>query len=690
RRDTYPDDAQNDALRRASGVDNLGAIDRATLVARVLEKPDGLLALLSETHDVRRFRFWRKPMPISSLDELTARGVSTQIGDALDLHLAAAGSVNVDAVILVSDGRNTDGASPQEIAAKYRIADIPIYTIGVSDPNPPHNTWIIAPSGPKEALRGEEVAFEAILRNEGLEGVPVTVTLSASRDGGPFLTLQTDNVTLGDSEDATPVRLYHPFEEAGDYNLRFEVSSPQPETTLEDNRDTRFLRVNDEKILVLYVADLPTWQYRYAKNGLKRVDKSIEMQAFLFDASANFVQERSDTLNPLLDLPRTREALFEYHVILIGDVAPERLAPTQQGVHEWLQWLTEFVEFGGGVGFLSGPLAMPERYRHTPLEDLLPVVLEDPLELQYPPDWSRMFVPQLENPRLPHDISLLLRDPGTNAQLWHRGFEGMYGYQQVKQAKAGAQVILHHPTAENAYGKRVIAVASYYPRGRTFFLGTDETWRWRNPYGEKHLDNFWRNVVRYLAGGRLERRDDRLALTVDKRLLDTGEKLRVSLSVQDEEFSPEFAENYTVFLRPAEGPPEPRTLRSVTGEPGSFEASFTMPDPGAVSILVHENDNPADRVLAREDVLVRIPEREMARSSQDRQTLEEVARATEEGRYFFLAQAEELLQEFSDRTPFEREVDKKTRPAWDNIWTLLALLTVLGGEWILRKRARLI
>ncbi len=84
RRDTYPDDAENDALRRVSGVDNLGAIDRATLVARVLERPDGLLALLSETHDVRRFRFWRKPMPISSLDELTSQGASTQIGDALD------------------------------------------------------------------------------------------------------------------------------------------------------------------------------------------------------------------------------------------------------------------------------------------------------------------------------------------------------------------------------------------------------------------------------------------------------------------------------------------------------------------------------------------------------------------------------------------------------------------------------
>ena len=144
-------------------------------------------------------------------------------------------------------------------------------------------------------------------------------------------------------------------------------------------------------------------------------------------------------------------------------------------------------------------------------------------------------------------------------------------------------------------------------------------------------------------------------------LLETGEKVLVSLEVRDEQFNPTTAEDYTVFLRPADGESQRRTLRSKSGDPGVFEGSFTMEEPGAFSILVHKNNNPEDEVLARQDILVRIPEREMARSSQDRDTLEEIARATDDGRYLFLARADELLQEFSGRKPFPNEVDRTSK-----------------------------
>ena len=45
---------------------------------------------------------------------------------------------------------------------------------------------------------------------------------------------------------------------------------------------------------------------------------------------------------------------MEYHVILLGDVPPERIAPSEEGRRRWLQMLVDFVEFGGGVGFLTG------------------------------------------------------------------------------------------------------------------------------------------------------------------------------------------------------------------------------------------------------------------------------------------------------------------------------------------------
>ena len=691
RKDSYPDSAQHGALARASGTEELAATTRLDLVRKVLEKQGGLIEELRKTHDVRLYRFARKPLPIRDLSELQGRASRTQIGDALDLHLAETGSVNLDSVILVSDGCNNTGLPPVEVAAKYRAADLPIWSLGVGDPNKAKNIRLVGPPGPKEALRKEEIAFDCTVSSEGLEGRPVTVTLQGSRDGGLLMPLATAQATLAGDGVPVKARIYYSFDQSGDWSLKFSVAALPEETSLEDNVDSRFLRVNDEKIRVLFLDDVPRWDYRYIQVGLQRVDQSIETQVYLCDANQDFHQEHSDSLEPLKDFPRTRAELFRYHVILIGDVPPERIAPTEEKRNEWLRWLCEFVEAGGGVGFQWGPSAMPERYRGTPLEDLLPIVLDDPLEVsKVRPDWQVGYTPKLESPGRPQDIVLLRRDPEANAQLWHNGFEKLFAWYPVQQPKAGAEVLLRHSTESNKFGNRVIAVAGYYPRGRTFFLGTDETFRWRKPYGEKYQDTFWRNTVRWLATAKLRRRDDRVEMRVDKVIVETGDQVQVTLLKRDQEFRPTVNTEAVVFFRRADGLPQKRTLRASVGEDGTFVGSFQIDEPGTVSILVCEQDNPVGRVLAREDVLVKIPDKEMEQSSQDRAMLERISEASKGGRAFFLAETERLLDQFKGKKPYEHEVDRATRPAWDNWWTLGVVLLVLAVEWSLRKRARLI
>ncbi len=692
RRDTYPDATQNEALTTLVG-QPVAQLSRTELVAQVLGRPDGLWQRLAEKHDLRLFRFSREPRLIRDFDELTAKGRQSQLGVALDLLRGDAAAANLDAVVLVSDGRNNGGLSPVEIAQRYGDDDIPIYTVGVGDPNPPRNLRLVGPAGPKEALKNEEVAFDVTLSAEGLEGTSVTVTLSAAEaDGGPYLPRATATAVL--AEDGAPVklRMYHAFSEPGDYTLRFSADPLPEETSHEDNVDTRFLRVEDQRIRVLYVEDLPRWEYRYVKNLLLRVDTtSIEAQVYQCDASRDFVHWSTEGLPPLRALPSTREELFAYDVILLGDVPKERLGRTEQERTAWLDLLVEFVELGGGVGFLFGENAMPHDYRRSALEDLLPVVLEDPAELAtLVLDRRGSFTPQLELPHQPHEITLLRRDPEANALLWERKLAPWTTYFPVRKAKAGAEVLLRHPRDRNAYGNRVLAAASHYPRGRTFVLASDETWRWRKPYGERYMDPFWRNTVRYLAGGRLQHQDENVALTLDRVIVESGDQVRVRLELRDDELQPSRAPEAAVFLRRPEGGAEKRTLRPVPTEPGSFQGSFVLEEPGAVSVLVLGGDRPEGEVLAREDVLVKIPDRELAHSSQDRETLEAIARASKGGRYVFLAEADSLVDDFAKVVPFEREVDRKTRPLWDTWWTLLLVLAILAVEWTLRKRARLV
>jgi hypothetical protein len=118
-----------------------------------------------------------------------------------------------------------------------------------------------------------------------------------------------------------------------------------------------------------------------------------------------------------------------------------------------------------------------------------------------------------------------------------------------------------------------------------------------------------------------------------------------------------------------------------------------MDEPGAFSFLVCRDDNPQGELLAREDVLVKVPDRELALSSQDQKTLQAIAGATAErgGSYHFLGDVDQLIAKLGERRPFRREeIDRQTRPAWDRLLTLLAILAVLSVEWVLRKRARLV
>ena len=245
--------------------------------------------------------------------------------------LAGAGATPLDAVILVSDGRNNAGSPPTDVAAKYRAAELPLYTIGVGDPNPPRNVRIIGPAGPKEALRQEEVVFDVKLVAEGMQDRRVSVILEASRDGGPFLKLHSEPTRLGKDGEPVRVRAVHAFREAGDYKLKFKVTQFPEETSHEDNVDIRFLRVNDEKIRVLYLEDMPRWEYRYVKTALKRVDESIVMQAYLFDASGDFRQEASDELVRRCGTFRARKrSCSSTTSILMGDIDPQRLGTTEE------------------------------------------------------------------------------------------------------------------------------------------------------------------------------------------------------------------------------------------------------------------------------------------------------------------------------------------------------------------------
>ena len=61
-----------------------------------------------------------------------------------------------------------------------------------------------------------------------------------------------------------------------------------------------------------------------------------------------------------------------------------------------------------------------------------------------------------------------------------------------------------HPT-ERDRGNRLepLVAIQHYGRGRTAFVGFDDSWRWRHVIGDRYFYKFWRQGISWLRKGRL-------------------------------------------------------------------------------------------------------------------------------------------------------------------------------------------
>jgi uncharacterized membrane protein len=237
---------------------------------------------------------------------------------------------------------------------------------------------------------------------------------------------------------------------------------------------------------VLFVDQLPRWEYRYLKNALVR-DPEILAHCWLTSAERDFPQAHSlrghrpkaplqadnEFFQPLPELPRD---LSRYTVVVIGDVPAEQLGDPFLRALEW------FVrEEGGGLVLLAGTRYNPVSYKEGALARLTPVQLE-----QRPNVESGL--PCRLRPVASHPALDILKGP----------LPELYWVVQDAKLKAGAATIAEAVFQEGS--SHPLFVSSRAGRGRVFLSLTDETWRWRSSTGdEPWYFAFWRRVFEWAS-----------------------------------------------------------------------------------------------------------------------------------------------------------------------------------------------
>jgi len=633
---------------------------------------------------------------LASLRDLNARGEGgdeTHLANAIQEAVLALRGKRVAAVVVLSDWRQTGGdltlqELPRELVRPDTGTTIPVMAVGIGSPKWPLDTAIVSLTGPDRVLAGDRAEFVVTISGQGAEpGTPLTVDLLV--DGVQIKSYFPNLVGQGRRQQ---VFVDHRFPAKGRHRLTVRLQPLPREADTSNNEASREVDVIERKIKVLYVEDVPRWDYRYLTWYLMR-DPTVEFQGLLLSADSRWRQETSlhPPLPPLRRFPSDRAALFRYDVLIIGDVDPSQ-AFTEKDMENIRAFAAEG---GGGIIFIAGPYYNPWAYAHTPLAEALPVEvgefsLESPTEREAVREPFRV---RLTPEGLEHPIMRLVADKERNRDLWentdgleYNSLPGFWWFAPVERLKKGAIALAVHPAKRHPrYGPRVIFATQLYGKGRTFFSAVDSTWRWRAGVGGLYFNRFWGQVIRYVAASRLRGETARYQLAVDKPTYHPGDLVVVNARILDEDLRPVSDPQWTVWLQ---GPGEEAEKRSVVlrqddpTQPGLFTGSF---EAGAFgTYVVSLPQDPTVRVSFR----VVVPTKERQDVRMDEAAAKLVAKATG-GSYYTVREVDRLPE---DVEVVKQEIVQTTaqHPLWNRWWAILLVGLLAGLEWSLRKLRRLL
>lgn len=692
--------AEREARKLPAEADaKLAAATRLDLVRALLRNREiRLLQRLARDYEVEIYTFARaadlacvsaesgaRP---EALDGVAADGPSTEIGGALRAVAERLKGQPLAAVLLITDGANNRGEEP--VAAAEDLS-VPIFPIGIGLPQ----TRDLAVGHffvESKLFLDDPAPLYVRLKQQGLSGEQCQLVVSL---GGEELARQA--VSLKPAGEQTEVARIRP-RKAGRFTLRVEVAPLPGEGESGNNGKEREVEVLDKKVKVLLVEAEPRWEYRCLFNALQR-DQRVELQALL--RVPDLPQLAVPGSMYVKEFPRKGE-LFKYDAVILGNV-PNDAAWTEQDLENLRRFV---VAEGGGLWLIAGRNAMPDSYRESRLELLIPVEFERRPEVDAEDERRSPLAEGFRAVLTPEGRthSLMRLDAGTgteeeNAGLWEL-LPDLYWHHKATRAKLGATVLLAHGGRRGAgvavarEGPAPLLVTAQVGRGRVLYSAIEELWRMRFPIelGPDALDRFFGHAVQYLGLAHCLGGSPRLELTTDRDEYAAGDRVKVTARILSKEtYEPSAAEHFTALARDLENEARvmPFELSPVAGQPGIFRGELAAAQEGRFRVSLKDEEEQG----AYGEYRVRTPQVEMDAPEMKEELLEQIAGASrpaggaEAVRFYLPDQAGAIPDAL--RVAQRRVEYRLEDPLWDAPLTLVLFVLLLGTEWLLRKRGDL-
>jgi hypothetical protein len=637
--------------------------------------------------------------------ELAARGLETRIGEALRYLVNKERGGPIAGIVLFSDGQQNTGIEHSAATSLARVAEIPIFTVGLGNDRRPLNVRVVDLEAPERVYPGDRFTIAGYIQANNYSGSTIDARLisypTGEAENAREETVEAQrNVELGGDGEIVTVRFEVQPDQTGRRTYELAIQPPPRDHNPLDNSKTANVEVIERRSRVLILAGGPTREYQFLRTYLFR-DRDTVVDVLLQTGRPGISQE-ADHL--LFEFPADIEELSEYDCIVAFDPDWTELDLLQvQALEQWV------AERAGGLIVIAGPVHTPQwadmrrtDMRFNTIRALYPVVLfssGSPTlglgrfggENAWPLDFSRE--------GLEADF-LWLEDDRLDSEAAWATFEGVYGYYAVKDPKPGARVYARFsdPNTTIDDSLPIYLAGHFYGAGRVFFQASGEMWRIRS-IDETYFDRYYTKLIRWASQGRLLRDSNRGILLVDKDRCLLGDTVVVQAMLTDTQNRPLQLPEVTASLVHPNRTRTPLVLRSIEGgvREGSFHGQFLAVAEGDYRVELRPPQADLDELLVRE-VRTRVPALEVENPQRNDAVLADIAASTD-GVYYVGVESlagnpskqpalADLLapQDFISYLPGtpDREFDRQLMT-----WLMLLIAGVLALEWTLRRLNRL-
>ncbi|MDG2088724.1 MAG: hypothetical protein P8J68_08295 [Arenicellaceae bacterium] len=625
---------------------------------------DSAIKTLRDIYSSQLWSFSNDAQMLDGLEFLPPPGKETQLATSVISVLEQARSDSLTAIIVFSDGSDSNGGVSEELLNEIADYNIPVHTVGIGRTEIVEDLEIERLDLPVTVLPNSVISASIRIRHDapGLARLKVY-------DGDQYLASQ--EIVLDPESDVTVTSIEFELLEDGYRDIDFRLDRLEQEINVENNHVNQLIEVVERRYKVLYAEGEPRWEYKFLRRAFDD-DPVVNLISLLWVSDNKFFRQGiQDEVQLDSGFPLTKDELYDYDAILIGSVeAPRFTSEQQQMIHDFVS------ERGGSLLMIAGRKGLAAGgWDHSIVGDSLPVTLDSETEI-FVRDKARVSM----TPVGAMLVSLKLADNAQeNMRLWSELPE-LSDYQTIGELKPAASTLLNAQVSIDGNTQTLpLLVSQPYGLGKTMVLATSGTWRWQMglPAADLRHETFWRQTIRALVAVAPTR--------FDLHAEQIANQVHIRAELKSADYSPMTDIRLTTLLEGigSEGINRRVELIPSYGEPGVYEANFESSSAGVIYMDAIASRDGEALDSAQTAIQVIDSRSEFFNIRQDQSQLTILAEQTG-GRYW---NADDLSELPNAVARSRSGITQATiLPLWNLPLWLVLLVALKLAEWLLRRR----